>query len=158
MYLCDITGLSVDDRAFEALQTWFDHNDPFYYSALKMRSGGSFASQIAGAYMVADSHNRLKLIEGFTDLFQRFMSKSITEEAWIAETPQGVLCNYKGNTMKITIEIKNQYGQTVAHPICCKAKLFAKIAGTKTLTLETLKAVKALGYEIDQVIPELLKV
>ena len=81
MYLCDITGLSVDDRAFEALQTWFDHNDPFYYSALKMRSGGSFASHIAGAYMVADSHNRLKLIEAFTDLFQRFMSKSITEEA-----------------------------------------------------------------------------
>ena len=82
MYLRDITGLSVDDRAFEALQTWFDHNDPFYYSALKMRSGGgTFAGQIAGAYMVADSHNRLKLIEGFTDLFQRFMSKSITEEA-----------------------------------------------------------------------------
>ena len=66
--------------------------------------------------------------------------------------------NTRENKMKITIEIKSQYGQTVAHPICCKAKLFAKIAGTKTLTLETLKAVKALGYEIDQVIPELLKV
>ena len=66
--------------------------------------------------------------------------------------------NYWKNIMKITIEIKSQYGQTVAHPICCKAKLFAKIAGTKTLTIETLKAVKSLGYEIDQVIPELLKV
>ena len=66
--------------------------------------------------------------------------------------------NTRGNIMKITIEIKSQYGQTVAHPICCKAKLFAKIAGTKTLTLETLKAVKALGYEIDQVTTELLKV
>ena len=64
----------------------------------------------------------------------------------------------KNKMTKITIEIKSQYGQTVAHPICCKAKLFAKIAGTKTLTLETLKTVKALGYEIDQVIPELLKV
>ena len=80
MYLCDITGLSVDDRAFEALQTWFDHNDPFYYSALKMRSGGSFASHIADAYMVADSHNSLKLIEAFYDLFRRFMT-SVTEEA-----------------------------------------------------------------------------
>ena len=35
---------------------------------------------------------------------------------------------------------------------------FAKIAGTKTLTLETLKAVKSLGYEIEQVTTELLKV
>jgi len=59
--------------------------------------------------------------------------------------------------MKITIELKNQYGQTVAHPICCKSKLFARIAGTKTLTMETLKAVKALGYEIEQLTPELLK-
>ena len=80
MYLCAITGLSVDDRAFEPLQTWFDHNDPFYDSAWKMRSGGSFASHIADAYMIADSHNRLKLIEGFTDLFRRFMP-SVTEEA-----------------------------------------------------------------------------
>ena len=83
MYLCDISGLSVDDRAFEPLQTWFDHNDPFYYSALKMRSGGgTFAGQIAGAYMVADSHNRLKLIEAFYDLFRRFMTtQSITDES-----------------------------------------------------------------------------
>ena len=58
----------------------------------------------------------------------------------------------------ITIEIKSQYGQTVAHPICCKAKLFAKIAGTKTLTMETLKNVRALGYEIEQLAPEPLKV
>ena len=59
--------------------------------------------------------------------------------------------------MKITIEIKTQYGQTVAHPVCCKSKLFARIAGTKTLTLETLKSIKALGYEIEQLAPELLK-
>jgi hypothetical protein len=59
---------------------------------------------------------------------------------------------------KITIEIKSQYGQTVAHPVCCKAKLFAKIAGTKTLTMETLKNVRALGYEIEQLAPEPLKV
>ena len=82
MYLCDLTGLSVDDHAFDSLQAWFDHNDPFYYSALKMRSGGgTFAGQIAGAYMVADTQNRLKLIEAFNDLFRRFMSMSITEEA-----------------------------------------------------------------------------
>ena len=71
---------------------------------------------------------------------------------------RGLMQPQRKNKMKITIEIKSQYGQTVAHPICCKAKLFAKIAGTKTLTMETLKAVKALGYEIDQVTTELLKV
>jgi hypothetical protein len=81
MYLCDLTGLSVNDRDFDSLQAWFDHNDPFYYSALKMRSGGSFASHISDAYMVADTQNRLKLIEAFNDLFRRFMSMSITEEA-----------------------------------------------------------------------------
>ena len=80
MYLCDITGLSVDDRAFEPLQTWFDHNDPFYDSAWKMRSGGSFASHIADAYMSADSHNRRRLIDAFGDLFRRFMP-SVTDEA-----------------------------------------------------------------------------
>ena len=80
MYLCDLTGLSVDDRAFEPLQTWFDQNDPFYNSAWAMRSGGSFAGHIADAYFCADKHNRLKLIEAFDGLFRRFMT-SITEEA-----------------------------------------------------------------------------
>jgi len=70
----------------------------------------------------------------------------------------GSYATTKGNIMKITIEIKTQYGQTVAHPVCCKAKLFAKIAGTKTITMETLKNVQALGYEIEQLTPELLKV
>ena len=80
MYLCDISGLSVDDCAFEPLQTWFDHNDPFFDSAWKMKSGGSFAGHIADAYMFADSHNRRRLIDAFGDLFRRFMH-SVTEEA-----------------------------------------------------------------------------
>lgn len=80
MYLCDISGLSVDDCAFEPLQSWFDHNDPFYDSACKMKSGGSFAGHIADAFMSADSHNRRRLIDAFGDLFRRFMH-SVTEEA-----------------------------------------------------------------------------
>jgi hypothetical protein len=74
------------------------------------------------------------------------------------ESPELIERFQSMKTTKITIEIKTQYGQTVAHPVCCKAKLFAKIAGTKTLTIDTLKNVKALGYEIEQVIPEPLKV
>jgi len=81
MFLCDLTGLSVDDRDFDSLQAWFDQNDPFYKSAWAMRSGGSFAGHIADAYMVADSHNRLILINAFQDLFKRFMPTSVTEEA-----------------------------------------------------------------------------
>jgi len=80
IYLCDLTGLSVDDRGFDSLQAWFDQNDPFYNSAWAMRSGGSFAGHIADAYMVADSRNRLILITAFKDLFVRFMP-SVTDEA-----------------------------------------------------------------------------
>lgn len=48
--------------------------------------------------------------------------------------------------MQITVEARSQYGNTVIHPVCDKAKLFASIAGTKTLTYNTLKQIKALGY------------
>jgi hypothetical protein len=34
--------------------------------------------------------------------------------------------------------------------VCITAKLFASIAGTKTLTLATLKKIEALGYSIMQ--------
>lgn len=48
--------------------------------------------------------------------------------------------------MQITIQARDQYGQTVFHPVCEKSKLIAAIAGTKTLTHNTLKHVKSLGY------------
>jgi hypothetical protein len=80
MYLCAITGLSVDDFDFEPLQVWFDRNDPFFKASRAMDSGGSFAGFIGDAYMSADSHNRRRLIDAFGDLFRRFMP-SITDEA-----------------------------------------------------------------------------
>jgi hypothetical protein len=53
----------------------------------------------------------------------------------------------KGQTMQtIQIEIKRVYGNVVAYPICDKAKLFASIAGTSTLTAATLKRIQSLGY------------
>jgi len=48
----------------------------------------------------------------------------------------------------ITIEIRSQYGNTVAYPACQAAKLFARIAGTKTLSTQALKDIQALGFDI----------
>jgi len=82
MYLCDLTGLSVDDRGFDSLQHWFDINDPFHTASKTMREiGGSFAGAIGEAYQCADSRNRLILITAFKDLFVRFMPTSVTDEA-----------------------------------------------------------------------------
>ena len=50
--------------------------------------------------------------------------------------------------MNIQVEVKNVYGNTTIYPVCDKAKMFASIAGTKTLTREALEKVKKLGYEI----------
>lgn len=49
---------------------------------------------------------------------------------------------------KITVSILNVYGQDKIYPVCDAAKTFANIAGTKTLTRETIALVQKLGYEI----------
>jgi hypothetical protein len=50
--------------------------------------------------------------------------------------------------MRIQVDIRSQYGNTVAYPICDAAKLFARISGTKTLPAQTLKDIQALGFDI----------
>lgn len=54
--------------------------------------------------------------------------------------------------MKIQIEMKEVYGETKVYPVCPRAKLFAAIAGTKTLTTETLKNIERLGYQLELVV------
>ena len=51
--------------------------------------------------------------------------------------------------MKITVEKKQNYGNTVYYPACDASRIFAKIAGTKTLTKDALRDIKELGYEIE---------
>ena len=51
--------------------------------------------------------------------------------------------------MEITVTIKSVYGEEKIYPTCAKAQAFADIAGTKTLTPQTLKLVKSLGYRIN---------
>lgn len=49
----------------------------------------------------------------------------------------------------IIVQIKTVYGVEQVYPACPDAVLFARIAGTKTLTTSTLDMVKGLGYRID---------
>ncbi len=53
--------------------------------------------------------------------------------------------------MNIEIEVKSNYGKEAIYPICNQAQLFADIAGTKTLTRDTINKIKALGFEISVV-------
>ena len=49
---------------------------------------------------------------------------------------------------QIEVIIEPQYGKWVYYPACEGARAFAAIAGTKTLTDDTLTQIKKLGYEI----------
>ena len=49
---------------------------------------------------------------------------------------------------QIEVIIEPKYGKWVYYPLCENAKTFAQIAGTKTLTEDTLALIKKLGYEI----------
>ena len=48
--------------------------------------------------------------------------------------------------MKLTVRIEKNYGIEVVYPVCPQAVLFARIAGTKSLTRMTLQHIEALGY------------
>ena len=50
--------------------------------------------------------------------------------------------------MKIIVRIKDQYGQQVVIPVCADAQSFAAIAGTRTLTSQTIRHIKLLGYTV----------
>lgn len=52
------------------------------------------------------------------------------------------------HTLEITIEVRSVYGVTKLYPICEKAKVFAAIAGSKTLTLATVRKIERLGYQV----------
>ena len=52
-------------------------------------------------------------------------------------------------SQEITVEKRDVYGQTKYYPKCDNAKLFAAIAGTKTLTEPTIVSTIALGYKVN---------
>jgi hypothetical protein len=51
--------------------------------------------------------------------------------------------------MEITVRIAQNYGTEVIYPVCQAAFLFARLAGTKTLTLDAIAKIKALGYTVN---------
>ena len=51
--------------------------------------------------------------------------------------------------MNIIVKITQNYGTEVIYPVCQQAFLFARIAGTKTLTLDTIVKIKALGFTVN---------
>ena len=48
----------------------------------------------------------------------------------------------------IVVEIRDVYGVAKVYPVCGEAKIFAEIAGTKTLLSEDIKRIQMLGYEV----------
>ena len=51
--------------------------------------------------------------------------------------------------MRIQVEAKKQYGQVRYYPKSNHACLFADIAGTRTLTSDVLRKIKAMGIEVE---------
>lgn len=49
---------------------------------------------------------------------------------------------------QITVELRDVYGKPTVYPVCEKAKLFAQIAGTKTLTFPVCEAISNMGFTI----------
>lgn len=51
-------------------------------------------------------------------------------------------------TNEIKIEVRNVYGVVKYYPMCERAKLFAGVAGTVTLTPQVLEKIRSLGFTI----------
>jgi hypothetical protein len=56
----------------------------------------------------------------------------------------------------VTVTVKSVYGNITAYPACPAASLFAQLMGTKTLTPQALKTIKALGFEVKQQAADLI--
>lgn len=54
----------------------------------------------------------------------------------------------------ITVLAKSVYGVQHFYPVCEQAKLFARIAGTATLTRTVIDRIRELGFAIEVTHPE----
>lgn len=58
--------------------------------------------------------------------------------------------------MVLKVIIKNVYGKEMIYPACEKSKAFLNALGLKTFTFNAKSAAKALGYNFEQVINEVI--
>jgi hypothetical protein len=54
------------------------------------------------------------------------------------------------NQLILTVRARDVYGVKTYYPADDTARTFARIAGTKTLTRDTIEQIKKLGYIIEQ--------
>jgi hypothetical protein len=50
--------------------------------------------------------------------------------------------------MQIKVRLKTTYGRELIYPACEKAELFASLTKKKTLTIDEIKVIEELGFEI----------
>jgi len=55
---------------------------------------------------------------------------------------------YNISEFVVHVRVMDVYGKRVVYPVCDKAKVFASIADTKTLTETTLRCIRKLGYTL----------
>ena len=48
----------------------------------------------------------------------------------------------------LQVEVRTVYGEQRFYPLCDRAKTFAEIAGTKTVSSLVLRQAEALGFEV----------
>lgn len=53
--------------------------------------------------------------------------------------------------MVVQVEVRSVYGVKAIYPVNHEAKVFAQIAGTKTLTKAVISDIKLLGIAVEQV-------
>ena len=49
---------------------------------------------------------------------------------------------------QITIQVRNVYGNETIYPACTTSAFFCRLAGTKTITAEMMRVIRAQGYDI----------
>lgn len=57
-------------------------------------------------------------------------------------------------TAHITIEVRHVYGVPTIYPACPTASLLARLAGTKTITSDSLRIIRELGYTVQVKAPD----
>lgn len=53
--------------------------------------------------------------------------------------------------MTVKVDVREVYGNTYYHPMNENAKMFASIAGTKTIAAMHMKHIRSLGFKIEAV-------